>query len=133
MPCLLCPRTRRMSSLPGDAACTSWRRCFSGINRLFANARSQRFNMIKKIFLIIGLFVALAADAQTDAKGLPFWDYKLPFEQRVDDLVSRMTLEEKVAQMLNHAPAIERLGIPAYDWWNAVLHGVARTPFKTTV
>ncbi|HEY8971695.1 MAG TPA: glycoside hydrolase family 3 C-terminal domain-containing protein [Puia sp.] len=93
--------------------------------------------MIKKIFLIASLFVAFAADAQTDAqtdvKGLPFWDYKLSFEQRVDDLVSRMTLEEKVAQMLNHAPAIERLGIPPYDWWNEVLHGVARTPFKTTV
>jgi beta-glucosidase len=54
-------------------------------------------------------------------------------EQRVNDLVSRLTLEEKVAQMLNAAPAIPRLGIPAYDWWNEVLHGVARTPFKATV
>jgi len=47
-------------------------------------------------------------------------------------LVSRLTLEEKVAQMLNHAPAVERLNIPAYDWWNETLHGVARTPFKVT-
>jgi len=89
--------------------------------------------MIKKIFLIVSLFIALAANAQVDTKGLPFWDYRLSFEQRVDDLISRLTLEEKVAQMLNHAPAIERLGIPPYDWWNEVLHGVARTPFKTTV
>lgn len=51
----------------------------------------------------------------------------------MNDLVSRLTLEEKVAQMLNAAPAIERLGIPAYDWWNEVLHGVARTPYRVTV
>ncbi len=48
------------------------------------------------------------------------------FEKRASDLVSRMTLEEKVLQMQNSAPAIPRLGIPAYDWWNEALHGVAR-------
>jgi len=62
-----------------------------------------------------------------------FQNYNLTFEQRVDDLVSHLTLEEKVAQMLNAAPAIPRLGIPAYDWWNEVLHGVARTPYPVTV
>lgn len=51
----------------------------------------------------------------------------------MDDLVSRLTLEEKVSQMLNASPAIPRLEIPAYDWWNEALHGVARTPFKVTV
>jgi beta-glucosidase len=49
-----------------------------------------------------------------------------PLEQRVADLVSRMTLEEKVAQMSNDAPAIPWLGVPAYNWWNECLHGVAR-------
>lgn len=67
------------------------------------------------------------------AQTYQFRDYRLPFEQRVNDLVGRLTLEEKVLQMLNSAPAIERLGIPAYDWWNETLHGVARTPFKVTV
>jgi beta-glucosidase len=67
------------------------------------------------------------------ARQYPFENYKLPFEQRVNDLVSRLTLEEKVFQMLNSAPAIPRLKIPAYDWWNETLHGVARTPFKVTV
>src|SRR6185369_17852799 len=54
-----------------------------------------------------------------------------PVQTRVDDLVSRMTLEEKVSQMMNGAPAIERLGIPQYDWWNEALHGVARAGYAT--
>ena len=49
-----------------------------------------------------------------------------PVEPRIEALLSRMTLEEKAAQMQNAAPAIERLGVPAYDWWNEGLHGVAR-------
>ena len=55
----------------------------------------------------------------------------LPIETRVNDLISRMTLEEKVLQMQNGAPAIERLGVPAYDWWNEALHGVARAGYAT--
>jgi beta-glucosidase len=47
-------------------------------------------------------------------------------EVRAADLVSRLTLQEKVLQMQNTAPAIPRLGIPAYDWWNEALHGDAR-------
>ena len=56
----------------------------------------------------------------------PWLDPDRSFEQRAADLVSRMTLEEKAAQMQNDAPAIDRLGVPAYDWWNEALHGVAR-------
>src|SRR4051794_27473775 len=47
-------------------------------------------------------------------------------EKRASDLVGRMTLDEKVLQMQNTAPALPRLNIPAYDWWNEALHGVAR-------
>ncbi len=53
------------------------------------------------------------------------------FEQRAADLVGRMTLEEKVSQMVDRAPAIERLGIPEYNWWNEGLHGVARSGLAT--
>ncbi len=53
------------------------------------------------------------------------------FRKRAEELVSKMTLEEKVSQTLNHAPAIERLGIKAYDWWNEALHGVARAGTAT--
>jgi len=49
-----------------------------------------------------------------------------PLEKRVEDLLSRMTLEEKVSQMMNASAAIERLDVPAYNWWNECLHGVAR-------
>jgi beta-glucosidase len=62
------------------------------------------------------------------AQQFPFQNTNLPIGERVDDLVSRLTPDEKIAQMLDETPAIERLGIPAYDWWNECLHGVARTP-----
>src|SRR6266481_3970916 len=52
-------------------------------------------------------------------------------EKRTADLVAKMTLEEKVLQMQNNAPAIERLDIPAYEWWNEALHGVARAGYAT--
>ncbi|MCS7283625.1 MAG: glycoside hydrolase family 3 C-terminal domain-containing protein [Anaerolineae bacterium] len=52
-------------------------------------------------------------------------------ERRVDELLSRMTLEEKISQMVFDAPAIERLGIPPYNWWNECLHGVARAGLAT--
>lgn len=64
--------------------------------------------------------VASAASPQ------PWLDPSASFEQRAAALVAQMTLEEKAAQMQNAAPAIERLGVPAYDWWNEGLHGVAR-------
>jgi beta-glucosidase len=61
----------------------------------------------------------------------PYKDPSLPIQKRVDDLVSRMTLEEKVSQMMNGAARIERLGIPEYEWWNEALHGVARAGYAT--
>ncbi len=57
--------------------------------------------------------------------GAPYLNPELPLDQRVDDLISRLTLEEKVSQMMNAAPAIPRVSIPPYDWWNEALHGVA--------
>jgi len=60
-----------------------------------------------------------------------------PIEERVTDLISRMTLEEKVSQMLYNSPAIERLDVPEYNWWNECLHGVGRagraTVFPQTI
>ncbi len=86
---------------------------------------------MKKAILFCLLTTASIIYAQ-DYKSFPMWNYNLPVEKRVNDVISRLTLEEKVNQMLNATPAIPRLGIPAYDWWNEVLHGVARTPYKVT-
>jgi len=58
-------------------------------------------------------------------------DINISFEERASDLVSRMTLEEKVSQMLHESPAIERLGVPKYNWWNECLHGVGRAGLAT--
>ena len=87
---------------------------------------------MQKLISVVFLLFSAICFAQTETK-YPFQNTSLPFEQRVNDLVSRLTLEEKVAQMLNSAPGISRLGIPAYNWWSEVLHGVARTPYKVTV
>jgi len=71
-----------------------------------------------------------AQEKQQDSKAR-YLDTSLSIEQRVDDLVSRMTLEEKASQMQDVAPAIPRLGVPAYNWWNEGLHGVARAGYAT--
>ncbi|NIA31225.1 MAG: glucan 1,4-alpha-glucosidase [Actinobacteria bacterium] len=82
------------------------------------------------IALLTGLFVILgtmACSKKTNYEKLPLYkNPNLSIDERVEDLVSRMTLKEKVSQMISDAAAIERLGIPKYNWWNECLHGVAR-------
>ena len=65
------------------------------------------------------------AQAVASPSNAPYLNPALPLDQRVDDLVSRMTLEEKASQLVNQARAIPRLQVPAYDWWSESLHGVA--------
>ncbi len=73
----------------------------------------------------------LAVKAQQATNEYPFRNPALTIEERVNDLVSRMTLKEKADQLLYTAPAIPRLGIPSYNWWNEALHGVARAGYAT--
>ena len=84
--------------------------------------------MKKKLFvtLLMG-FCTIMVSAQT----LPYQDASLSAGQRADDLLSRLTLEEKVSLMMDTSPAIERLGIPQFQWWNEALHGVGRNGFST--
>ncbi len=60
-----------------------------------------------------------------------YWDPGRPLDERVRDLVGRMTLQEKISQMVHDAPGIERLGVPDYNWWNECLHGVGRAGVAT--
>jgi beta-glucosidase len=60
-----------------------------------------------------------------DASKMPYMNPALPIEQRVDDLLKHMTIEEKATQLVNQARAVPHLGLPAYDWWSESLHGVA--------
>lgn len=87
-----------------------------------------------KLFLCISLVFFLlgySADKESNQNLLPYKNYSLSLDERVEDLLSRMTLEEKVSQMMNDAPAVERLDIPRYNWWNECLHGVARAGLAT--
>ncbi len=77
--------------------------------------------------IIISLIICLTScSGQQKEYEYPFRNPNLATEERVADLISRLTLEEKASLMLYNAAPIERLGIPAYNWWNEALHGVAR-------
>jgi beta-glucosidase len=80
---------------------------------------------MKKVFVYACalLFFTTVLQAQKPA----YLNTSLPLDARVKDLVSRLTLKEKVDQLMYTAPAIPRLNIPAYNWWNEALHGVARS------
>ncbi len=102
---------------------------------------------MKKLLVIAGVaFMALQGLAQQPATqtshksksqpaaGLataPFRNPALPLDERVNDLVSRLTIEEKVSQMVHTAAAVPRLGIPEYNWWSEGLHGAAREGYAT--
>jgi len=75
--------------------------------------------------------MALAATLTAGAQQQPWKDTTLPVEQRVDDLLARLTIEEKVQLMMNGSRAIDRLGIPQTDWWSEALHGVGRNGIST--
>ncbi|MGK9477762.1 glycoside hydrolase family 3 C-terminal domain-containing protein [Melioribacter sp. OK-6-Me] len=77
--------------------------------------------MRKYLFVLVLISVNLFAQDLSD-----YLDVSLPFEERVDDLLKRLTLDEKISLMVHQSSAVERLGIPQYNWWNEALHGVAR-------
>lgn len=84
--------------------------------------------MKKNVFFFLVLFYVSSSWSQTPA----YLNSHLSTDNRVQDLLKRMTLEEKASQINNTSPAIERLHIPAYNWWNEALHGVARAGLATS-
>ena len=83
---------------------------------------------VKNCFTVVAGICILTACQKKQAVYL---DTGISFDKRAADLVSRMTLEEKVSQLRFDAPAIDRLSVPAHDWWNECLHGVARSGLAT--
>src|SRR5690242_10869637 len=94
----------------------------------------RRLMKKRPAFLLSSLLCAALCPvtlAQQNSRQTAYKDPALPIDQRVDDLVSRMTLEEKASQWTHPADAIPRLGVPEYNWWNEGLHGVARAGTAT--
>ena len=88
---------------------------------------AQKSNQMKILSTLVLAFCATALNAQS----LPYQNPNLSAAQRADDLISRLTLEEKVSLMMDTSPAIPRLGIPQFQWWNEALHGVGRNGYAT--
>jgi len=90
---------------------------------------------MKTCALVVVILICLCSlafgQAQPSASADPYKDPSLPVERRIDDLISRMTLEEKASQLGHTSAAVPRLGVPAYNWWNEGLHGVARAGYAT--
>ena len=85
--------------------------------------------MKRLIYCLLATAYALTSSAQTAT--LPYQNPQLKAEQRADDLLKRLTLDEKVRLMMDTSPAIERLQIPQFQWWNEALHGVGRNGYAT--
>jgi beta-glucosidase len=94
---------------------------------------TARIQKIAKDLVLVITLLLLSSDCSTKKEDgdFPFLNTDLSIDERVNDLVDRMTLDEKIGQMVNDAPAIERLGIPKYNWWSEGLHGVARAGLAT--
>jgi len=88
-------------------------------------------NSMKYAFLLLFLSVFITIQVNAQEVNWEFMNPNLPIDERAEILVSQMTLEEKVKQMINTAPAIPRLNVPEYNWANEALHGVARNGMAT--
>ena len=86
--------------------------------------RSSNFKILAGTVVLL---IASRAHAQ-NSEPPAYLNPALPAEQRAADLVHRMTVEEKVTQLTNQSRAIDRLHIPAYNWWSETLHGLVQRP-----
>src|SRR5215475_2827799 len=94
--------------------------------------KRYRWAISAGLFGLVCLFFVVPQQGVNGQSAPPAYkNPSLPIDKRVDDLVSRMTLEEKVSQMMNAADSVNRLDIPQYEWWNEALHGVARAGYAT--
>ena len=103
--------------------------------RLYGPRMSFGFGSLGRWVSVVIMSYALSIPAQTGSPCSPspclYQNSSAPISARVHDLIGRMTLDEKISQMVNRAAAVPRLGIPEYNWWNEGLHGVARDGYAT--
>lgn len=83
------------------------------------------------VLLLFVIFSVRGQNTNKQIESFPFNNPKLSVDARIKDLISRLSLEEKIAQMMNSTPEIKRLNIPPYDYWNEALHGVGRSGVAT--
>ena len=88
------------------------------------NTGGMAQRIVSRIVATVGAALASSSPAAQHESKPAYLNPSLPAQMRAGDLVHRMTLEEKASQLVNHARAIPRLGVPAYDWWSEALHGV---------
>ena len=86
---------------------------------------------MKRTIITMWMAGATLLSSAQDAPLMPYQNPSLSFEERADDLLSRLTLEEKASLMRDSSPAIPRLGIPEWHWWSEALHGVGRNGTAT--
>jgi beta-glucosidase len=86
---------------------------------------------MNKVYFLILIFLIITVSSAKSQYAAAYLDPIVPVETRINDLITKLTLEEKVFQMLYNSPAIPRLDIPEYNWWNECLHGVARSGVAT--
>ena len=79
---------------------------------------------MKKILILLSSLVLLAACGPKQTYEYPFQNPRLSVDQRVENLISLLTPEEKVGLMMNKSVSVDRLGIPSYNWWSEACHGV---------
>src|SRR5690348_1443791 len=84
----------------------------------------MRSPLLHSFLAALVLFAVAATAGAQDSQKSAFLNTNLSPEKRAEDIVHRMTLEEKASQLVNQSRAIPRLGIPQYDWWSEALHGV---------
>ena len=89
-------------------------------------------SVIVRLLALLAVLSSVASLNAQNAKNPDYWDTSLSPEKRAADLVHRMTVEEKVSQLVNQSRAVSRLNIPDYDWWSEALHGVANNGGITT-
>lgn len=86
---------------------------------------------MKRIKIVASLMMMLFVGNNAVAQRYPYQVSYLPSVERARDLCHRLTLDEKIKLMMDRSPAIDRLGIPEFQWWNEALHGVARNGYAT--